>query len=470
MKRLTILQPRAYVGDPHVMSDDRSRLSIIFSVYESLVRREQGGTYMPALAESWTLDSDARTWTFKLRPDVSFHNGDKLESSDVSETLERVRDPCMGGELGTSGVYASYLDGAVFNALDKHTLEIVMAEPIADLLDLIVDLPIVPRSALAGLPETPIGSGPYRLVEASGDRVVMEANADYWGGVSNVPEIHWLGVSEEQHRVTRLLAGEADIVSDVLPKSRQTIQDSAQAAVPTSQSTVCCIFICNIDSGVCADRRVRRALNYALDVDDIINTVLDGAARPLNGPLTPQHFGYDPVSPYPHDPEEAKRLLAEAGFSSGLKIALDVPTTWPDEATMLAAKMAEQYARVGIETEIREFSDRPAYAEMVRDKQMDDAACFDSSPLSTHRILREKLHSGVAGPWWQGYTNPDLDALIDKARATPDVDLRRELYQEAYRIIHDDAPWIFMHNSSLFWGVGPNVQHFKPSVEGVIRP
>jgi ABC-type transport system substrate-binding protein len=452
------------------MSDDRSRLSILFSMYESLVRRDRSGSYSPALAESWTLESDARTWTFRLRPDVSFHNGDILEGGDIVETLERVRDPEMGGELGTQGVYSSYLDGAEIAVLDKHTVRIVMAEPMADLLDLIVDLPIVPQSALAGLPDKAIGSGPYRLVEAGDDLVVMEAFDHYWAGRPEASEVHWRAVPEAQRRVANLVANDADIVSDLSPESSQTVNASAEAEVVTSQSTVCAIFICNVNSGVCSDRRVRSALNYALDVEELIHTIMQGAARPLNGPLTPLHFGFDPVAPYPHDPEEAKKLLAETGHPSGMQLVLDVPTTLPDEATRLAQLMAKQFARVGIKTEIREFSDRPAYAEMVRDKRMDDAACFDSSPLSTYRILREKLHSGVAGPWWQGYTNTDLDMLIDKARATCNNAQRRDLYREAFRIVRDDAPWIFLYNPTLFWGVGPNARTFVPGIEGQIRP
>lgn len=470
MQRHTILQPRAYVGDPHVMSDDRSRLSILFSMYESLVRRDLDGTYCPVLAEDWTIKEDACTWRFSLRPGVRYHNGDSLESDDVVETLERVRSPDMGGELGTSGVFASYLGGAALKAVDRHTVEIETAEPMADLLDLLVDLPIVPRSALGGLPERAVGSGPYRLAEASDGLVVMEAFSDYWAGRPGLTEVHWRGVPDASERVSILLDNEADIISDVPPEGVQTIQNSAQAEVSSAQSSVCAIFILNIQSGACVDRRVRQALNYALDVQYLIDTIMDGAALPLNGPLTPLHFGYDPVEPYPYDPDKARSLLTDAGHADGVRLVLDVPTVLPDEATELAQQMAKQFAAVGINTEVREFTDRPAYAEMVRDKQMDDAACFDSSPLSTYRILREKLHSGIAGPWWQGYANSAVDTLLDKARATCDEAQRRDLYREVYRIVHDDAPWIFLYNPTLFWGVGPHARSFVPRIEGLTRP
>jgi peptide/nickel transport system substrate-binding protein len=228
--------------------------------------------------------------------------------------------------------------------------------------------------------------------------------------------------------------------------------------------------MCNLQSGVCTDRRVRQALNYALDVPELIETVMEGAARPLNGPLTYLHFGNDPSAPpYPHDPEKARALLAEAGYADGLHLVLDVPTILPDEAPHLARRMAKQYAEVGIVTEIKEFTDRPGYADMVRAKQIDDACCFDSSPLSTYRVLHEKFHSGVRGPWWQGYSNPEVDALIDQAQATADNARRRDLYRRAYRMIRDDAPWIFLYSPTYSWGVGPRVRGWTAGNDGLIK-
>lgn len=468
--RLTILQPHVQVGDPHVLSDDRSRLSLLAAMYEALVYRDRTGAYRPALAESWTVAGDARTWTFNLRPHVSFHNGDTLEANDVVATLERIRDPEMDGELGTQGVFQSYLQGAVLKSLDEYTFQIVTPEPIADLLDLLVDMPIVSRRAMDGLPDTPVGSGPYRLLEARASFAIMEAFSQFWAGQPPVEQVYWQAEPDAQQRVARLLVGDADLVAEVPPESRRAIEASAQAEVVTSQSSVCATFMCNLQSGVCVDKRVRQALNYALDMPEIIATVMHGAARPLNGPLTSLHFGYDPSTPaYPYDPNKAHALLAEAGYSNGLRLVLDVPTTLPDEAPRLAQCMAEQYARVGITTEIKEFSDRPAYANMVRVKQIDDAACFDSSPLSTYRVLCEKFHSGAHGPWWQGYSNPEVDTLIDRAQVMTDDQRRQGLYRRTYRIIRDDAPWIFLYNPTLIWGTGPRARGWSPGVDGLVR-
>ena len=283
-------------------------------------------------------------------------------------------------------------------------------------------------------------------------------------------EVYWRAEPDAARRVEALLSGEADLIADVTPEGIRKIEASGRAVVFTFDSSVCATFMCNLRSGVCTDRRVRQALNYGLDVPELIETVMEDAARPLNGPLTALHFGCDPATPpYPYDPEKARALFAEAGYADGLRLVLDVPTILPDEAPRLARLMAEQYAKVGVTTEIKEFADRPGYAGMVRAKQIDDACCFDSSPLSTYRVLREKFHSGVQGPWWQGYANSEVDALIDQAQATAGTVERRALYHRAYRIIRDDAPWIFLYSPTHSWGVGPRVRGWSAGNDGLIK-
>ena len=455
-KEFTVLQSRVRLGDPHVWSDDRNHLSIRWAIYEPLVHYDKGGKYRPGLAESWTLEDDARTWTFKLRDSVTFHNGHMLTAQDVVASLDRARDPEMAGELGTSGLYQSYLGGSKIEALNERTVRIVPCEPMADLLDLLMEIPIVIRSDLDSLPDVHVGSGPYRLVEVSSGYVLMEAFSEYWGGQPPIDMICWRVEPDEERRAAALLAGEADLVTEVSPRSKRKIESYEPIKVVEAESSLCVIFMCNAQSGACADKRVRQALNYALNVTEIIDTVKGGAGRPLNGPLTPLHFGFDPtISPYPYDPGKAKSLLAEAGYVNGLRLTLDIPTSVPDEASHLARIMSQQFARVGITTEINTVSDRRKYAEMVRNKEIHDACCFDSSPLSTFRVLREKFHSGLAGPWWQGYSNPQVDELLNRAQSTPNRQRRQELYRRAYRIIHDDAPWLFLYSPAFLWAVGP---------------
>ena len=469
MEKITVLQSSVSLGDPHIVSDSVNRLSIIFSVYESLVKLDGEGNYRPSLAESWTVGEDARTWTFNLRRGVKFHNGETLGAKDVVATLGRVLDPGIGGAFGTQGVFISYLGTAEISAPHDSTVQIVTAEPMADLLDLVVAMPISPESELVKLPHEYIGSGPYKIAEQSESRTILEAHDEYWGKAPAYKEIHWIAQPDSVKRVDALLKGEADIASRIGIEGKERITKDGGAAVHELGSGLCIIFMLNAQEGACQDPRVRQALNYALDVDAIIKEIKKGAATRLSGYLTPHHFGYNPQTPvYPYDPEKARQLLADAGYGDGLELVFDIPSVMPDEAPELTRMMVEQYRQVGISIEVVEHRDRAAYAEMVREKKIHDACCFDSSPRSTYRVLREKIQSTLQGPWWQGYENERVNALIEQAQATVSDTARQEIYQEIFSMITDDAPWVFLYRPTNYWGVRSTLKDWKPRSDGLL--
>jgi len=467
-RELHIVQSQVVLGDPHVNTDNRDRLSVRFAVYDALVRRDESGAFVPRLATAWSCLADARTWTLRLREDVVFHDGKRMTAADVVATLERVSDPDMRGEMATQGVFAVYLAGASFTAVSEHVVEIVTAEPLADLLDLLVDVPIV-RAGFSD--DVPNGTGPYRVLSSGGDALLMEAFVEHWNRTPQFPAIRWRAEPNAERRATMLLAGNADLVTDLDASGTQAVGAAATATVVEAAISTCVAFLFNVNKGVCSDRRVRQALNYGADVERLVADVADGAASRTNGPLSQLAIGYDPgLAPYPFDPERARALLAEAGYADGLKITLDVPEVMPDESRELARRLADEWAELSVLVTVREFADRLGYAQMVRAKQIDDACCFDSSPLSTFRVLREKLHSGVAGPWWQGYANPEVDRLIDTAAATVDDAERQRIYQQVSGIVHDDAPWLFLYSPRVAFGVGPALAGtgWRPALNGLI--
>jgi peptide/nickel transport system substrate-binding protein len=140
----------------------------------------------------------------------------------------------------------------------------------------------------------------------------------------------------------------------------------------------------------------------------------------------------------------------------------------PDEAPELARMMAGQYKKVGISVEIIEHGDRPAYAEMVRAKNINDGCCFDSSPKSTYRVLREKIQSTLRGPWWQGYENEQVNDLIGRAEVTFSNSERQQIYRDIYTLVRNDAPWIFLYRPTRYWGVGPTLKDWEPRTDGLM--
>jgi len=348
-------------------------------------------------------------------------------------------------------------------------VSIVTEDPMADLLDLLVAMPISPASELDQLPGEYVGSGPYRIIEQSDSRVVGRAHDAYWGETPEYGEIHWIAEGDPGQRVEALLNGEVDVAAGIGIEGWERITEDGGGLAHERDSGLAIIFMANALEGPGRDRRIRQALNYGLDMDEIIDEIKHGAARPLSGYLDSNHFGYNPETPpYPYDPDRARSLLAEAGYPDGLTLVFDIPLVMPDEMPELARLMATQYERVGITLEIVEHEDRPAYSEMVREKRINDAAGFDSSPRSTYRVLREKIHSGLRGPWWEGYQNEEVDSLIEKAQATISDPDRQAIYRQIYTLIRDDAPWIFLYNPTLYWGVASTMTDWKPRSDGLL--
>jgi peptide/nickel transport system substrate-binding protein len=478
IEKLTVMQSSVDLGDPHICSDSANRLSLIFNVYEALVKLDEKGNFQPALAESWEAAENVRSWTFTLREGVKFHNGDILDADDVVATLGRVLDPAIGGAFGTQGVYLSYLGTAEISALSPQKVRIITEKPMADLLDLLVAMPISPKSELDKLPHEYVGTGPYKIKGQTQVKTTLEAHTQYWGKKPIYKEIEWIAESDPTKRVEALLNGQVDIIAGLDIQDAEairqtggetTLKQNGRASVFELKSGLCIIFMCNAQKGPCQDRRVRQALNYALDIDLIIQEIKQGAATALSGYLTANHFGYNPETPvYPYDPEKARTLLAEAGYEDGLELIFDIPAIMPNEAPRLAQMMVEQLKAVGISVEIVVHEDRAAYSEMVRDKNIHDACCFDSSPRSTYRVLREKLQSTLRGPWWQGYENKEVNSLIKQAESTLDDLERQKIYRQIYTKVTEDAPWIFLYSPIRYYGTSPAMKDWKLRADGLL--
>lgn len=396
-----------------------------------------------------------------------------MRSSDVVASLNRIRDPSLGGELGTEGVYASYIGDAVIEAPDDETVRIVTSEPMADLLDLVVDFAVAPESALDGLPENHVGTGPYRLEESDKSEVVVESFRDYWGEIPKVKQVKWVREHGSNERVEMLLSGEADIAPGLSKSEATLIEASGKAASAFSDGSMCMIFMFNCMKGACVDTRVRQALNYALDKPEIIERLLPEEAEPLSGVLTPRHYGYDSSVPgYPYDPEKAMRLLADAGYKGGMSILVNKPGGNAYNTQGLVDVVGEMYSKVGVTVEVDSYAgfEPGGYSDKVRSKDIGDMCWFDSSPLSTYRVMREKLHSGLRGPWWEGYANPGVDRLIEEAAATPNHQDREGIYRRIHRMTSLDPPWVFLYRPLYFWGVSLRLRGWEPGVDGLVLP
>lgn len=463
----TIAQARLGIHDPHDCTDASDELPILHAIYDTLVRRV-GADFAPHLAQSWTVSDDARHWVFDLQEGVTFHDGSACDATAVAASLERMARADKGYTLGAPAVWRQFLGGAALEVLSPHRLSVRLAAPMADLLDVLEQGFIVAPAAFAALDakdySVQIGSGPYRLQSVDETQITATRVADHFAGTPANAEITWRLVNDPAERLAMLERGEVAIAKGLDFEASRRLG----ALRRTYLSPVAIIYLLNAAQGPLADARVRRALSLAVDRDAIVQTVMLSAAQPLHGFVSPNHYGSCQDATIPTDRETAMRLLAEAGHGSGLTLNVDCPTRLPDEAERLTAELAAQLAEVGITLTVTVHPEREDYAHMVRRKEIADLCVFDSSPMSTYRVLYEKIDGRVKGSWWQGYKNPKIEALIDEGRVTTDRNLRGEIWQEAYRLLQGDPAWLTLYNPVRvigLWGANPD---FEMPADGVI--
>ncbi|WP_299967255.1 ABC transporter substrate-binding protein [uncultured Roseobacter sp.] len=462
-----IAQARLGIHDPHDCTDASDELPILHAVYDTLVRRV-GQDFVPHLADSWEVSEQATVWIFHLRPDVRFHDGSPCDAAAVAQSLERMAREDKGYTLGAPAVWRQFLGGALLEIMAPLSLRVTLKAPMADLLDVLeqgfIVAPSVFEALDAGDHRAQCGTGPYRITSIAPDEIRATHTKDHFAGRPANPDITWRLVASAAERLAQLQNGEVQIANALDYEASRALGDSRQ----TFLSPVAIIYLLNAARGPLSDARVRRALSLAVDREGLVETVMQGAAQPLRGFVSPNHFGAGKGAGTDTDRDLARDLLARAGYGEGLTLEVDCPTRLPDEAERLTAALADQLASVGITLNVHVHPEREDYAHMVRRKEIRDMCVFDSSPMSTYRVLYEKIDSRVAGSWWQGYANPEIEALIDRGRVTMDRAARAEIWREAYALLQEDPAWLTLYNPVRVIGLAGRHPDFAMPVDGVI--
>jgi len=314
-------------------------------VYEGLVSRAADGTITPSLASDWEVSDDALTYTFTLEPDIVFSNGDALTSEDVVWSIDQA--------LATDAVDAATLGNvADIAAPDDQTVVITLDTPNPDLLWALSGRPglvLDEEAADADLKTTAIGSGPYLLTEwKQGDSITLTRNADYWGEPAQVSSVVFRYITDTNAAVNALNSGDLDVLAPISADLRDQVADPTTALTVGAASDK---FVLAFNNGAepLSDQKVREAIRYAIDHDALIEA-RGGVEAPLGGPITPGDPGYEDLTGlFPHDPDKARQLLAEAGHPDGLTLTLTQPNIY---GTTLSDLLTSQLAAVGITLEV----------------------------------------------------------------------------------------------------------------------
>lgn len=438
--------------------------SIVHSIYDALVGFDANGQLVPLAAETFTAVGD-RTFEVVLRSGLTFHDGSPITADAISRSIAYLRD---------SESLAVDLFGGITKVelLDGRTARIVCDQPSPWLpAQMAVWLLLVPEGFSAEQAATnPVGSGPFSFVSyASGDQIVLRRNEAYeWGSPKGEPiaeQVRFRFVPESSTRIADLTSGAAGIVTDLSADQSKIVRRSGQTAIESPIVGSAWIRIAT-DVEPFDDVRVRRALNHAIDAQAIATSLSSGDAHRL-GALYPEEraLGYDPMlPPYAYDPERARSLLAEAGFGNGLAVDLEITTSARDD---IAEAIAAQLGDVGVDVSIVTADDATFNAGWG-DPSRPPLRMSTWVPLYDPHTLLSLVFASDG--YLSRYDNSEVDALIQSGARETDPEARDETYQRLGKVMHDDAPVIFLWNLTSGYGVASDVSNWQPRGDEYVIP
>lgn len=451
--------------DPALVAQP-SGFSVINSIFDNLVERDYSGALVPMLAESWSFP-DPNTVEFKLRQGVTFQNGEPFNAASVKFSIERLLDPALNSPL--RGGWPQTFQG--IEIVDDATVRFHFSAPEATIFDTLAQsaamVPPVYYSSNSEdfLAANPVGSGPYTFVESvHDDHTTLTANPNYWGtgtykGTPLVQTVIFRPVPDAATRMADLLNGTADMIFDVAPDDISSLRgragDGFQVVTGNADKLQFVDFMPKQATDPLADRRVRQALNMAVDVNSIVDNLFNGLGHRQSSPILEGALGYDPsVAPYEYNPAMARQLLAEAGYPNGFSATMDLAQSDnPDEALAVIGQLQQVGVNVTTRTyDVGTFNsnwsqDKSGDMRMARWAGLQDPAVFLNFTTVCGGTLADQFSC-----------DPQATSLAQQASSTFDQNARAGLYSQIAGLLHDDPMGIYLANDVSVYGVGPRVQ------------
>ncbi|MEK0082487.1 ABC transporter substrate-binding protein [Benzoatithermus flavus] len=466
-------------------------------IYNRLVEFERGSTTIkPGLAESWTVSDDGMTYTFKLRQGVKWHSTKAFKptrafnADDVVFSIERQRDknhPYHNVSGGTYEYFDSMSMGELIKAVEKvddHTVRLVLNRPEAPMLaDLAMDFASIMSAEYAdammkaGTPEKldlePVGTGPFQLVAYQKDAVIRyKANPDYWEGKAAIDNLVFAITPDPSVRWQKLKAGECHVMPYPNPADIPAMKQDPNVNVMQQEGLNVGYLAFNTEKKPFDDKRVRQALNMAINKQAIIDAVFQGAGKVAKNPIPPTIWSYnDAVKDYPYDPNQAKKLLQEAGVS-GLKTniwAMPVSRPYNPNARRMAELIQADWRAVGVEAEIVSYE----WGEYLKRSSAGEHQTVllgwtgdngDPDNFLGTLLGCDGAHGGANRARW---CYQPFDDLIQKAKRVSDMAERTKLYEQAQVVFKEEAPWVTIAHSVVYEPVRKEVEGYKVSPLGV---
>ncbi|MCX7028178.1 MAG: ABC transporter substrate-binding protein [Spirochaetes bacterium] len=448
--------------DPHKTSGTLT-FQVIKSFYDTLVEPDPAGKIIPALAESWTVSADGLTWTFKLRPDVVFHNGQALTSKDVKATFDRI----LAKETASPkrGDFTQIKSIETPNALTvSFTLNSAYAPFLANLASgwgAILPSGLIEKGY--NFASEPVGTGPFKFSKWIRDnKISMVKNDSYWmKGLPKLAGVDFNVVPERTVQVQGLLSGAIGVVDIVDPEDLPVLQANPKVKIAKALTAQILVMAINCSKPPLNDLRVRQAISYAIDKQTVLDVAYGGGKVGSTFIDTGNAYYTDFTSFYPYNPEKAKQLIKEAGVGDH-EFTIHAPQNYP-----LHVKAAELYQqmleKVGMNVKIQLVDWSAWISGVYTDRNYELTVIGHTGKLDPDGTL---AGYGTDARYVKWINQPVADTL-KKAATVSDFTARKKLYTEALEIMAREVPFMYLGTSYRYVGTRSNVIDFRmtPSLD-----
>lgn len=451
---------------------------ILVNIYDGLVRYKPGSLKVaPDLAKSWEISDDGKTYTFHLRHDVKFQDGTPFNAKAVKFDFDRML--VEDNPYHDTGPFPlAFFFSAIKSTevVDDYTVRFHLKHPFAPLLSdlayptgLLVS-PTAVKKYGKKYGRHPVGTGPFEFVQwVENQKVVLKRNPDYWNGAPKLKAVVFEPISDNNTRSVKMLSGGLDLMVGTPADMIQKFQSNSQFKVYSKAGPHVWFLILNMKKGPFKDKRVRQAVNYAINKKALVSNLLQGTAVVADSPIAPAFsWAYDnSLKPYPYNPDKARKLIKEGG-ADGAKITFYVTEGGSGMLSPVAMGTAIQsdLNKVGLDVKIKTFEWNTylnkVNAGLDNKADMAEMAWMTNSPDTLpYLTLRSDAVPDKGGFNSGYYSNPKVDKLLEKARRITDRDKRAKLYKKVQEIVYKDAPWAFICNEKQYVVSTDAVKDFK---------
>lgn len=424
--------------DPHKAVSAGTK-EVLFNIYEGLVKPDSDGNLVGAVSENYEMSDDAKVYTFTLRDGVKFHNGDEVTAEDVKYSIDRCADTSNGEPL-----VSAYSIVESVNILDENTVEIRLTEPNTEFLAYMTTA-IVPKD-YEDLDTAPVGTGPFKYVSRSPqENVILEKNEDYWGEKAHLDKVEFKIVADADMIVTNLKGGSIDMAMRLTTSQAAELTEGFHIEEGT-MNLVQALYL-NNDVEPLNNEKVRQALCYAINPDEIMDMMADGKGVRIGTSMYPglkKYYDEEYANYYEQDYEKAKALLKEAGYEDGFDLEITVSSA--DQPHVDTAQViAEELKNIGVNVKIKPVEWEVWLEEVYANRNYQSTVVgVDASNVSARAMLERFTTDGHGN--FVNFSDEEYDKIFKEAISATDEEKQTELYKELEGILAEKAANVYIQD------------------------